>query len=209
MSEISKSGGLCTQITTVKLSPNNQDEILRLMIERARFMATQPGFVSVNLHRSKDGSHIVNYLQWANLETLAAAHHSPEFRKQWPRFGELVEGIEPYLYDVVHIATDEKPGQKSGGGEPTGRDGAINYALTMETTDESDRHEDHIYRVIELVGSSSQSIEDAINEAVGRAHKTVRNLRWFEVVRTSGHIEQGKVKHYQVTLKVGLTMEDA
>ena len=73
---------------------------------------------------------------------------------------------------------------------------------------ETDRDADHIYRVIELVGSSSQSIEDAINEAVGRAHKTLRNLRWFEVVRTSGHIDKGKVQYYQVTLKVGFTMED-
>jgi flavin-binding protein dodecin len=73
---------------------------------------------------------------------------------------------------------------------------------------ETDRDEDHIYRVIELVGSSSQSVEDAINAAVGRAHKTLRNLRWFEVVRTSGHIDKGKVQYYQVTLKVGFTMED-
>jgi hypothetical protein len=71
-----------------------------------------------------------------------------------------------------------------------------------------DREEDHIYRVIELVGSSSKSIEDAINAAVSRAHKTLRNLRWFEIVRTSGHIDQGKVQYYQVTLKVGFTMED-
>jgi heme-degrading monooxygenase HmoA len=73
------------------------------MIARARFMAKQPGFVSVNLHRSKDGSHVVNYIQWTNPEKLKAAHHSPEFRKQWPRFGELVQEIEPCLYDVVHV----------------------------------------------------------------------------------------------------------
>jgi dodecin len=73
---------------------------------------------------------------------------------------------------------------------------------------ETDRDADHIYRVIELVGSSTKSIEDAINAAVGRAHKTLRNLRWFEIVRTSGHIDQGKVQYYQVTLKVGFTMED-
>ncbi len=103
MSEIGKSNGICTQITTVKLSPENQDEVLKLMVERARFMATQPGFVSVALHRSKDGSHVVNYIQWTNPEKLAAAHHSPEFRKKWPRFGELAEQIEPCLYDVVHV----------------------------------------------------------------------------------------------------------
>ncbi len=67
---------------------------------------------------------------------------------------------------------------------------------------------DHIYRVIEIVGTSEKSISDAINRAITRAHKTLRNLRWFEVVRTSGHIDGGKVRHYQVTLSVGFTMEE-
>ncbi len=69
--------------------------------------------------------------------------------------------------------------------------------------------DDHIYRVIEIVGSSQNGIEDAIRSAVDRAHATIRNLRWFEIVRTSGQIEDGKVKHFQVTLKVGFTMEGA
>jgi heme-degrading monooxygenase HmoA len=103
MSEIRPNNGICTQITTVKLSPDNQDEVLKLMKERARFMATQPGFVSVNLHRSKDGTHVVNYVQWTNADKLAAAHHSAEFRKKWPRFGELVKEADPCLYDVVHV----------------------------------------------------------------------------------------------------------
>jgi heme-degrading monooxygenase HmoA len=103
MSDIREGNGICTQITTVKLPPDNQDEILQLMKERAKFMATQPGFVSVNLHRSKDGSHVVNYVQWTNPEKLAAAHHAPEFRKKWPRFGELVKEAEPCLYDVVLV----------------------------------------------------------------------------------------------------------
>ena len=68
--------------------------------------------------------------------------------------------------------------------------------------------DDHIYRVIEIVGSSQNGIEDAIRSAVDRANATIRNLRWFEVVRTSGHIAAGKVAHYQVALKVGFTMED-
>lgn len=67
---------------------------------------------------------------------------------------------------------------------------------------------DHVYRVIEIVGTSEKSISDAINNAITRAHKTLRNLRWFEVIRTSGHIDNGKVRHYQVTLSVGFTMED-
>ncbi len=103
MSDIRESNGICTQITTVKLPPGNQNEVLELMKERARFMATQPGFVSVNLHRSKDGMHVVNYVQWSSAEKLAAAHHSPEFRKRRPRFGELISDVEPCLYDVVHV----------------------------------------------------------------------------------------------------------
>jgi len=69
--------------------------------------------------------------------------------------------------------------------------------------------DDHIYRVIEIVGSSQSGIEDAIRAAIDRANATIRNLRWFEVARTSGQIEDGKVKHFQVTLKVGFTMEGA
>jgi quinol monooxygenase YgiN len=103
MTDIRENTGVVTQITTVKLPPDNQNAVLDLMIERARFMATQPGFVSVNLHRSKDGSHVVNYIQWTNAEKLKAAHHAPEFRKKRPRFGELVDEIDPGLYDVVHI----------------------------------------------------------------------------------------------------------
>ena len=69
--------------------------------------------------------------------------------------------------------------------------------------------QEHVYRVIELVGSSERSIEDAISTAVGRADATIRNLRWFEVVDTRGQIEDGKVAHYQVHLRVGFTMEGA
>ena len=103
MAEIRKAIALVTQITTVKLTPDKQDEVLNLMTERARFMATQPGFVSIALHRSKDGSHIINYVQWRDADTLAAAHHSPEFRKGWPQFRKIADEIEPSLYDVVHV----------------------------------------------------------------------------------------------------------
>lgn len=68
---------------------------------------------------------------------------------------------------------------------------------------------DHTYKVVELVGSSEKSIEDAIESAVGRAHETVRNLRWFEVVQMRGQIDAGKVRYYQVTIKVGFTLEHA
>ena len=103
MPEIRENSDVVTQITTVKLPSSNQPEILKLMQERARFMATQPGFVSVSLHRSEDGSHVVHYVQWKNREQLAAAHHSPEFRKKGPRFGELVKEAEPCLYKVEHV----------------------------------------------------------------------------------------------------------
>ena len=103
MSEIRQDSGIVTQITTVKVPPQHQTEVMRLMAERARFMATQPGFVSVSLHKSEDGSHLVNYVQWNDRNKLAAAHHSPEFRKKWPRFGELVNEAEPCLYQVAHV----------------------------------------------------------------------------------------------------------
>ena len=67
--------------------------------------------------------------------------------------------------------------------------------------------EDHIYKLLDLVGSSEKSIEDAIQKAIQRANETIRNLRWFEVVQIRGQIEGGQVQHYQVTLKVGFTME--
>ena len=67
--------------------------------------------------------------------------------------------------------------------------------------------DDHIYRVIQIVGSSEKSIDDAIQRGIERASQTLRNLRWFEVVETRGHIDNGKVQHYQVTMKVGFTME--
>jgi flavin-binding protein dodecin len=66
----------------------------------------------------------------------------------------------------------------------------------------------HVYKKIELVGSSPESIEAAIENALTRAAKTVHNMRWFEVAETRGHIEEGRVAHYQVTLRVGFTLDD-
>ncbi len=68
--------------------------------------------------------------------------------------------------------------------------------------------DDHVYRVIQLVGTSEKSISDAIEQAVARASKTLRDLRWFEVVETRGSIEGGRVSQYQVTLKVWFTIGD-
>ena len=67
--------------------------------------------------------------------------------------------------------------------------------------------DDHVYKVIELAGSSEKSLEDAIRIAVTRASKTLKHLRWFEVVQTRGHIDGGDVKLWQVVLKVGFTLE--
>jgi hypothetical protein len=67
---------------------------------------------------------------------------------------------------------------------------------------------DHVYKTIELVGSSSRGVEDAVQKAVAKASESLRNLRWFELVETRGHIEGGRVAHWQVTLKIGFTLEN-
>ena len=67
---------------------------------------------------------------------------------------------------------------------------------------------DHVYKILELVGSSEKSVEDAIQSAIARASKTIRDMKWFEVVQTRGHIDNGSVSHYQVTLRVGFTLEE-
>jgi len=66
---------------------------------------------------------------------------------------------------------------------------------------------DHVYKLIELTGTSTTSIEDAVEKAIKRAHKTVKNLCWFQVIETRGNIGTGKVQHWQVTIKVGFSVE--
>jgi flavin-binding protein dodecin len=66
---------------------------------------------------------------------------------------------------------------------------------------------DHVYKKIELVGSSASGIEDAVANAVARAGESVRNMRWLEVVETRAHIQDGKIAHWQVTVKIGFTLE--
>jgi flavin-binding protein dodecin len=68
---------------------------------------------------------------------------------------------------------------------------------------------DHVYRVTEIVGSSANSTDEAIRNAIARASATVRHLDWFEVTETRGHIENGQIGHFQVTLKVGFRLEDS
>ena len=67
---------------------------------------------------------------------------------------------------------------------------------------------DHVYKTIELTGSSKTSIEDAVHNAIAKAAKSVRRMQWFQVIETRGHIVDGKVAHWQVGLKVGFTLED-
>ena len=67
---------------------------------------------------------------------------------------------------------------------------------------------DHVYKTIELVGSSSTSADDAVRTAIAKAAKTLRNLRWFEVVETRGQIEDGRIAYWQVTVKVGFTLDE-
>ena len=66
---------------------------------------------------------------------------------------------------------------------------------------------DHVYKKLELVGSSTTSIEDAVQNALARANKTIRNMRWFEVAETRGYLEENKLSHWQVTIKVGFTLD--
>lgn len=67
---------------------------------------------------------------------------------------------------------------------------------------------DHVYKILELTGSSTTSMEEAIRNAIERASRTVRQMRWFEVTDTRGHIENGAIAHWQVTLKIGFTLDD-
>ena len=65
----------------------------------------------------------------------------------------------------------------------------------------------HVYKTLELTGSSTVSIEDAVSGAVAKAHETVRNIQWFSITETRGHVQDGKVAHWQVSLKIGFTLD--
>lgn len=68
--------------------------------------------------------------------------------------------------------------------------------------------EDHVYKQIELTGTSTTSIEYVVQRAIKRAHKTMRNMSWFQVVETRGSIDSGQIQHWQVSIKVGFALED-
>jgi flavin-binding protein dodecin len=67
---------------------------------------------------------------------------------------------------------------------------------------------DHVYKLLELTGSSAKSFDGAVQNAIAKASKTMRNMQWFQVTDTRGHITDGKVAHWQVTIKIGFTLED-
>jgi len=67
---------------------------------------------------------------------------------------------------------------------------------------------EHVYKMLELTGSSTDSIEDAVQNAIRKAAKTVRKMQWFQILETRGHITEGTVSHWQVSLKVGFTLDD-
>ena len=98
-----------TQINHIKVAPANQDALVARMTEQLdRNMATQPGFVSSTIHRSRDGHHVVNYVQWATKESLDAAHARPEFKAQLETYKGYVLEAGPVLYDIAVIR--EAPG---------------------------------------------------------------------------------------------------
>ena len=68
---------------------------------------------------------------------------------------------------------------------------------------------DHVYKTVEITGSSPEGVTQAIDRAIGKASETLRNLDWFEVTDIRGHLDEGRVAHYQVTMKVGFRLEDA
>lgn len=107
MPEIKTTDQPVTQITVVDADPASQAEALSLMKERARYMAEQPGFISISLHRSLDGQRIVNYVQWQSRELLERAHKSPEFRKEWTHFDRVTDDIDPHLYEVALVVDKE------------------------------------------------------------------------------------------------------
>jgi heme-degrading monooxygenase HmoA len=97
-----------TQIAVIETEPEKQAEAFSVMTERARFMARQPGFISISVHLSLDQRRIVNYVQWESREQLQSAHKSPEFRKEWTHFDKVTDEIDPHLYEVAEVVVDSR-----------------------------------------------------------------------------------------------------
>jgi flavin-binding protein dodecin len=83
----------------------------------------------------------------------------------------------------------------------------VTDVIDLEGGQEENTMSEHIYKVIELVGSSTTSSDDAVRNAITRASKTLKNLDWFQLVETRGHLVDGQIAHFQVTLKVGFRLE--
>jgi quinol monooxygenase YgiN len=99
-----------TQINTIKCRPENQQELIRRMIAQAEdVMARQPGCVSITLHRSLDGTHVVNYVQWRSRELLDAAHAAPEFQPHFEGYRHLVLDGGPHLFEVAAQIDKTRP----------------------------------------------------------------------------------------------------
>ena len=82
------------------------------------------------------------------------------------------------------------------------------FIVLAGTAADNGRMAEHVYKKIEIVGSSPNGVEEAVRNALSRASKTVRSMRWFEVTETRGYIDGGKVDHWQVTLKIGFTLDE-
>jgi hypothetical protein len=82
------------------------------------------------------------------------------------------------------------------------------FVCAIVSSGDNERMPDHVYKKIELVGSSPNGFDEAVQNALARAKKTVRNMRWFEVTETRGYIDDGKVREWQVTLNIGFTLEE-
>jgi heme-degrading monooxygenase HmoA len=104
MPSIDSSGNYATFINTFRCSPSDQDEVVRINVDIVERVASRfPGFISASVHRSTDGTLVVNYLQWETVEHLAAMQRSREFRRAASAFAGLIE-FEPHQCEVIHVA---------------------------------------------------------------------------------------------------------
>ena len=106
MVSISYNDDFVTQINQIKVKPEDQEQLVKLMSEQAeQVMSKQPGFISINIHRSLDGTRVVNYVQWSTKELLDAAHATPEFIDYFQKYKELIVEGGPYLYEIIYQKT--------------------------------------------------------------------------------------------------------
>lgn len=109
---------------------------------------------------------------------------------------------------VAVKVSGEGPGRQDGTSHRYHTPGAMLLAgVPRSRQPEGDAMNDHVYKTVELTGSSATSSDDAVRRAIERASRTIREIRWFQVTETRGHVEDGKVAYWQVTLKVGFTLE--